>query len=65
MVPLILIRRPYIAMQAATMIEDPIVEEIRRYRQEHSAKYDYDLKRICAALRDRQARSNKPVGRVG
>jgi len=43
------------------MIRDPIVEEIRRYRQEHSAKYDYDLKKICEALHHRQARSNKKV----
>ena len=27
------------------MIEDTIVEEIRQYRQEHAAKYDYDLKK--------------------
>jgi hypothetical protein len=43
------------------MIEDPIVEEIRRYRQEHSAKYNHDLKKICAALREREARSDKKV----
>ncbi|NNJ84286.1 MAG: hypothetical protein HKP13_05015 [Gammaproteobacteria bacterium] len=43
------------------MIRDPIVEEIRRYRQEHSEKYDYDLKKICEALRSRQTRSKKEV----
>jgi hypothetical protein len=43
------------------MIQDPIVEEIRRYRQEHSAKYDHDLKKICAALREREAQSDKKV----
>lgn len=43
------------------MIEDPIVEEIRRYRQEHSAKFGNDLKKICAALREREAQSKKEV----
>lgn len=43
------------------MIDDPIVEEIRRYRQEHAAKYDNDLEKICAALRAQQAKSGKTV----
>ena len=43
------------------MIRDPIVEEIRQYRQEHSEKYDYDLKKICEALRSRQTVSKKKV----
>ncbi len=43
------------------MIRDPIVEEIRQYRQEHSAKYGYDLKKICEALRSRQSESKKKV----
>lgn len=41
------------------MIRDPIVEEIRKYRQEHSAKYNYNLQKIREALRVRQAQSNK------
>lgn len=45
----------------ARMIRDPIIEEIRLYRQEHSAKYDYDLKKICEALRSRQTESKKKV----
>jgi len=43
------------------MINDTIVEKIRRYRQEHAAKYDNDLEKICAALRERQAKSGKTV----
>jgi hypothetical protein len=43
------------------MIEDPIVEEIRRYRQEHSAKFDYDLEKICADLKERETQSKKEV----
>ncbi len=36
------------------MIEDPIVEEIRRYRKEHAAQYGNDLKRIVKALREKE-----------
>jgi hypothetical protein len=32
-------------------MNDPIVEEIRRYRQEHAAKYGNDIHRICKDLR--------------
>ncbi len=41
------------------MINDPIVEEIRNYRQEHARKYGNDLNRICAALREREKKSSK------
>ncbi|MEI6607433.1 MAG: hypothetical protein WCP35_19150 [Verrucomicrobiota bacterium] len=34
------------------MFEDPIVEEIRRYRKEHAAKYGNDIHRIFEALRE-------------
>ena len=33
------------------MIGDPVVEEIRHHRQTHAADYDYDLHKICQALR--------------
>ena len=33
------------------MIEDPVVQEVRRIRQEHAAKFDYDLKAIFADLK--------------
>jgi hypothetical protein len=39
------------------MIEDPIVEEVRRYRKEHAAKYCNDLKRIVEALRKKERES--------
>ncbi len=41
------------------MINDPIVEEIRRYRAEHAARYGNDLGRICEALRERQRNSTR------
>jgi len=33
---------------------DPIVEEIRKGRREHAAKFNYDLKAICNDLRKRE-----------
>jgi hypothetical protein len=43
------------------MIEDPIVEEIRKQREEHASAYGHDLRRIIAALREREAQSKRPV----
>nr|VFK18930.1 MAG: hypothetical protein BECKFM1743B_GA0114221_105843 [Candidatus Kentron sp. FM] len=34
---------------------------IRKFRAAHTAKYDHDLDRICAALREKQAKSNRRV----
>jgi len=39
------------------MIKDPIVEEVRRYRKEHAAKYGNDLNRIVKALREKERKS--------
>jgi hypothetical protein len=33
---------------------DPIVEEIRRIRKEHAARFDYDIHRICEDIRREQ-----------
>ena len=42
------------------MTEDPIVQEVRRIRQEHAARFDYDLKSIFADLkRTEQARDQQ------
>jgi len=43
------------------MIEDPIVEEVRKYRQEHSHFYGYDLQRIVKSLREREQQSKRPI----
>lgn len=43
------------------MTEDPIVEEIRRYRREHAARHGNDLAAICNALREREAKSTRKV----
>lgn len=47
------------------MFDDPIVEEIRRYRQEHAAKYGNDIHRICEALREQQKKSKRKVVNFG
>ena len=43
------------------MIDDPVVKEIRKYRQEHTEKYGHDLNRICAALKEQEKKSGKKV----
>jgi hypothetical protein len=41
------------------MIEDPIVEDVRRHRQAHAAQNGYDLARIVQALRRRERESDR------
>ncbi len=43
------------------MWRDPIVEEIRRYRQEYAAQFNHDLKAICRDLRKRQKQGGRKV----
>jgi hypothetical protein len=38
------------------MKDDPIVEEIRKVRSEHAARYDNDLDRIFAAIKEKEKR---------
>ena len=40
---------------------DPIVDEVRRARDEHAASFNYDLKAICADLRRRQGQLDREV----
>ena len=41
------------------MINDPIVEEVRRYRKEHSERYGNDLNQIVEALRKKENESTR------
>jgi len=41
------------------MIIDPIVEEVRCYRKEHSAYYGNDLNRIVEALKKKEHESTR------
>ncbi len=43
------------------MVEDPIVEEIRKHRAAHAAKYHNDLAAICEALKLREKQSKRKV----
>ena len=43
------------------MRHDPIVEEIRRIREEHAKKFNYDLHAICEDFRKRQLLSGRTV----
>jgi hypothetical protein len=42
-------------------MNDPIVEEVRRHRMEHTRKFGGDLKRICQDLRRIQQEAGWPV----
>jgi hypothetical protein len=43
------------------MWKDPIVEEIRKHRDEYSKTFDYDLHAICKDIRKKQGRDNRRV----
>lgn len=43
------------------MKNDPIVEEVRKHRQEHAAFFNYDLAEIFKALKEAEKKSNRPV----
>lgn len=43
------------------MKSDPIVEEVRKARQAHAAKYGYQLSAICAALREKEKTCGHPM----
>lgn len=36
-------------------MNDPIVDEVRKYRDEHARRFDYDLGRICEDYRSKHA----------
>ena len=43
------------------MARDPIVDEVRRVREEQAAKHAFDVKAILAAAKKRQRRSGRKV----
>ena len=43
------------------MVDDYIVDEVRRLREEHAAKHGFDMKAILAAAKKRQRRSGRTV----
>ena len=42
-------------------MNDPIVEEIRKYREQYAARFNYDLAAICKDLRERQTTCGREV----
>jgi hypothetical protein len=45
-------------------MKDPIVDEVRKYRMEHTRKFKGDLSAICTDLRDVQVSSGHRVVRL-
>ncbi|HUT13832.1 MAG TPA: hypothetical protein VMY42_25310 [Thermoguttaceae bacterium] len=43
------------------MFRDPIVEEVRKARDEYARRFNYDLDAICRDLRERQKKSKHKV----
>ena len=40
---------------------DEIVEEVRRVRNEHAEKFNYDISAICVDIRQKQADSKRKI----
>jgi hypothetical protein len=45
-------------------MKDPIVEEVRNYRMEHTRRFRGDLRAICAAMQSVQSASGHKVVRL-
>ena len=43
------------------MRDDPIVQEIRKIREAHAARFNFDLKAICADLKQKERDCGHPV----
>ena len=43
------------------MAKDPIVDEVRRIREEQAAKHSFNIKEILAAAKKRQRRSGHKI----
>jgi len=41
------------------MWKDPIVEEVRKIREKHAAKFKYDLDAICRDLKEQERKSGR------
>ena len=40
---------------------DEIVEEVRRVREEHAKRFNYDISAICADIRQKQIESKRKI----
>jgi len=41
------------------MWQDPLVEEIRRHREEYAARFNYDIRALCREAREPQKNSQR------
>jgi hypothetical protein len=41
------------------MKDDPIVEEVRQYREQHAAQFNYDLQLIYQDLKEQERKSKR------
>jgi len=46
------------------MFKDPIVEEVRAIRQQHAARFNYDLRKIAEDLRKKQEQTYQLAQKV-
>ena len=42
-------------------MNDPIVEEVRKYRDEHARQFNYDLDAICTSLMQNQTKRGRKL----
>jgi hypothetical protein len=49
------------ACRIVHMREDPIVQEIRKIREAHAARFNYDLKAICKDLKRKEEDCGHPI----
>jgi hypothetical protein len=42
-------------------MQDPIIEEIRHYRDEYAKRFNYDLQAIYHDLREKQEKSDRRI----
>ncbi|MEO5334112.1 MAG: hypothetical protein H7839_19035 [Magnetococcus sp. YQC-5] len=43
------------------MWNDPIIEELHKFRDEHAARFNYDIDAIVTDLQNSERSSNRPV----
>ncbi len=43
------------------MRKDPIVEEVRKTREKHAAKFKYDLDAICRDLKEQERKGGRKL----
>jgi hypothetical protein len=43
------------------MFNDPIVDEVRKHRQQHAAKFNYDLDAIYKDLKEKEIASKRKI----